>query len=91
MKLNPPLILCLICAIGAIALFILIALQQNFPVFNASNQAGSYVAIGGNVGAEDARFMWNNDALALIAQAVVLFAAAAATLGLLKEGEEKHV
>jgi predicted permease len=90
MKLTAAFILCLICAIVAIVLFASIALQQNFPVFTASNQAGNYVDVSGNVGAEDARFMWNNDGLALIAQAFVLFAAAAATLGLLKGGEEKN-
>lgn len=90
MKINTTSILCVFFAIVALAFFTLIALQQNFPVFNASNQAGSYVSIDGNVGAEDARFMWNNDGLALIAQAVVLFAAAAATLGLLKGEEEKN-
>ncbi len=75
----------------AIALFVMVPFQQEFPVFNPSNQTSSFVSVNGEVGAEDSRFMWNNDGLALIAQAFVLFAAAAATLGLLKgKGEEKH-
>jgi hypothetical protein len=87
MKINAAFIVCLVCAAIAVALFAVVALQQNFPVFNSSQAAGS-VNVSGDVGAEDSAFLWNNTGLALIAQAFVLFAAAAATLGLLKNGEE---
>jgi len=90
MKLNAAFIICIIFSILAVFLFSLVALKQEFPVFSASNQTSSFVNVEGAVGAEDSRFMWNNDGLALIAQAFVLFAAAAATLGLLKAGGEKH-
>ena len=92
MKLNAILIACVLCAIITELLFVGVALQQDFPIFSASgtNQTTTFVDVNGDVGAEDSRFMWNNTGLALIAQAFVLFAAAAATLGLLRNGEEKH-
>jgi hypothetical protein len=92
MKLNAILIVCVLCAIVVELVFAVTAFQQDFPIFNASgtNQTTNFVDVNGNVGAEDSRFMWNNTGLALIAQAFVLFAAAAATLGLLRNGEEKH-
>jgi hypothetical protein len=91
MKPNLAFIICIVCVVIALCLFALVALQHNFPIFNASTQNGSYVDVTQNVGAADSRFLWNNDGLALIAQAFVLFAAAAATLGLLKNnGGEKN-
>ncbi len=91
MKLNAAFLAGAIFAILAVALFAMVSFQEEFPVFHPSNQTGSFVSVNGAVGAEDSRFMWNQDALALIAQAFVLFAAAAATLGLLKNrGEEHH-
>ena len=90
MKLNIAFLVCLLCAIVAITIFAVVATQQSFPIYKSSNQTSSYVNVTGNVGSEDSRFLWNNDGLALIAQAFVLFAAAAATLGLLKTDEEKH-
>jgi len=90
MKINVAFLVCLICAIVAIAIFAVIATQQSFPIYKSTNQTSSYVDVTENVGSEDSRFMWNNDGLALIGQAFVLLAAAAAALGLLKNDEEKH-
>ena len=89
MKLNAAIIICLICASVAVVLFAVVAFQQNFPVFNSS-QAANNVNVAGDVGGEDSAFLWNNTGLALIAQAFVLFAAAAATFGLLRNGEETN-
>lgn len=91
MKLNAAFIAAVVFAVLAVALFTMVAVQEEFPVFHPQNQTASFVNVNGSVGAEDSRFMWNQDALALIAQAFVLFAAAAATLGLLKNrGDEQH-
>lgn len=90
MKVNVAFLVCALCAIVAIILFAVIATQQSFPIYNSSNQTSSYVNVTGDVGSEDSRFLWNNDGLALIGQAFVLFAAAVAALGLLKNDEEKH-
>jgi hypothetical protein len=88
MKHNAAVIVGGVCAVVAVVLFAAVALQHSFPVFDASQAAGS-VSISGDVGAEDSRFLWNNTGLAVTAQAFVLFAAAAATLGLLRGGDDK--
>jgi hypothetical protein len=88
MKVNVVLIIGAICAILAVAIFAVIAAQQTFPVFQSSAESGHFVNVNAAVGPEDSRFMWNSDNLALIAQAFALFAAAAATLGLIKAKEE---
>lgn len=90
MKLNAALIVCIICSVIAIILLAIVAVQQPFPVFQGSSSNSSMVDVTQDIGAADSRFLWNNDGLALIAQAFVLFAAAAATLGLLKIDEEKQ-
>lgn len=90
MKLNAALIVCIFCAIVAIVLLSIVAVQQPFPVFHGSASNSSMVDVTQDIGAADSRYLWNNDGLALIAQAFVLFAAAAATLGLLKINEEKQ-
>ncbi len=90
MKVNAALIVGVVCAVLAVILFATVASQQAFPIFGSSNQTSTFVNVTEDVGAQDSRFMWNNDGLALIAQAVVLFAAAATTLGLLKIDEEKN-
>jgi hypothetical protein len=89
MKINPAFVVCVVCAVLAITIFAVIATQQAFPI-HSSSQSSSSVNVNQDVGAQDSRFMWNNDGLALIAQALVLFAAAAATLGLLNFGGEKQ-
>ena len=89
MKINATVIVGIIFAVLAIVIFTSVALRNDFPVFQAAVQDSRLVDINMNVGAEDSRFMWNNDGLALIAQAIALFAAAAATLCLLKIDEEK--
>jgi hypothetical protein len=89
MKINAFYLACAIFAVLAIVIFAFVAFQQQFPIFNSSGQTSSFVSTSENIGAEDSRFMWTNDGLALIAQAFVLFAAAAATLGLLKAEGEK--
>jgi hypothetical protein len=91
MKVKFASVVCVLCSIVAVALFVLVTIQQPFPIYGSSNQNSSYVSATEDVGAEDSRFMWTNDGLALIAQAFVLFAAAAAALGLLrKEDGENH-
>jgi hypothetical protein len=87
MKPTAILILGIIFAALAMIILSLVILDQPFPVANYSNS--SLVDITQNIGSEDSRFLWNNTGLALIAQAFVLFAAAAATLCLLKIDEEK--
>jgi len=88
MKPDPLLVACIICVALSITLFTLLAVEHPFPVFSSADQTSTFVDSTANVGGEDSRFLWTNTGLALIAQAFVLFAAAAATLGLLKVNEE---
>jgi hypothetical protein len=90
MKVKLAFIVCVFCSIVAVTLFAVVAVQQPFPIYSSSTQNNSYVSVTGEVGAEDSRFMWANDGLALIAQAFVLFAAAAAALGLLRKEDGEH-
>ncbi len=88
MKINPSLITAAVFAAVAIVFLALAAIQQPFPVFSSSaNQTSSFVGITQDVGAQDSRFLWTNSGYALVAQAFVLLAAAAATLGLSRLSE----
>jgi hypothetical protein len=91
MKLNLALATAVVCVVLAVAIFASVTIQHSFPIFGSSNQSNRYVDVNQDVGAQDSRFMWDNNSLALIAQAFALFAAAAATLGLLRidNGEEQ--
>ncbi len=90
MKINPLFLVSVFCAVLAVALLGVVAVQQPFPIFSSTNQNSTLVNVNSDVGGQDSRFLWNNDGLALIAQAVVLFAAAAATLGLSRIDKEKE-
>ncbi len=89
MKANTTMIIGLLFSILAIVAFAILIAQHSFPVFQASAQSTRYADVTQSVGLEDSRFMWNFDNFALIGQALALFAAAAATLGLLRIDEEK--
>lgn len=92
MKINAIIIVGILFALLAVAVFALVAIQSPFPAFKYSTQTDNYLSLTQNIGPEDSRFMWTNNTLNLIAQAFVLFAAAAATLSLLrinKKGESE--
>ena len=89
MKINYVLIVGAIFAILFIAFFIFIASQNPFPAFKYASQTSQYVNITSNIGPEDSQFMWTNYDLTLIAQAFVLFAAAAAALALLRTDDKE--
>jgi hypothetical protein len=90
MKINLIVIVGILFALLAVAIFALVATQNPFPVFNYSTQTNHYVSVTQNVGPEDSRFMWNNNTLNLITQAFVLFAAAAATLAMLSTNKKEE-
>jgi len=89
MKINAIVIIGVVFAILAIAVFASVAVQNPFPAFKYSSQTSQYLGVTQNIGPEDSRFMWNNNTLNLIAQAFVLFAAAAATLAMLNVNKEE--
>ncbi len=87
MKTSPLLILGVFFAVLAVIVFSMVIVENPFTFGDFSDN--NLVDVNQNVGSEDSGFMWNNTGFALIAQAFVLFAAAAATLCLLKIDEEK--
>jgi hypothetical protein len=89
MKINIVLIVGAIFAVLVIAIFVFIAGQTPFPAFKYASQTSQYVNLASNIGPEDSRFMWTNYNLTLIAQAFVLFAAAAAALALLRADDKE--
>ncbi len=84
MKINSVLIIGVIFVVLLITIFIFVAMQTPFPAFKYASQTSHYLNTTSNIGPEDSRFMWTNYDLTLIAQAFVLFAAAAAALALLR-------
>jgi hypothetical protein len=84
MKINAVLIVGAIFVVLVIAVFVFIASQTPFPAFKYATQTTQYVNITSNIGPEDSQFMWTNYDLTLIAQALVLFASAAAALAILR-------
>ncbi len=89
MKINAVLIAGVIFVVLIIVALVLIAGQTPFPAFNYATQTSQYLNATSNIGPEDSQFMWTNYDLTLIAQAFVLFAAAAAALALLRADEKE--
>jgi hypothetical protein len=90
MKINAILIVGILFAILALVVFALVASRNPFPAFKYSAQTAHYVSVAQNIGPEDSRFLWDNNTLNLIAQAFVLFAAAAAALALLSTNKSEE-
>ncbi len=71
-----------------IAAFIFIS-QASFPAFTYAKNDWIKVGTSENVGSEIANFMWNYRSLDLLAQAIILFGAAAGCLAILREEREE--
>jgi hypothetical protein len=90
MKVNVIIIVGILFALLGVAVFALVAIQNPYPAFKYSTQTDHFVNVTQNIGPEDSRFMWTNNTLNLIAQAFVLFAAAAAALALLSTNKKEE-
>ena len=92
MKINAIIIVGILFALLAVAIFALVATQNPFPAFKYATQTDHYVNVTQsiNIGPKDSSFMWTNNTLNLIAQAFVLFAAAAASLALLSTNKSEE-
>ena len=90
MKINVIVIVGILFALLGVAIFALVAGQSPFPAFKYASQTDHYVSLSQNIGPEDSRFLWTNNTYNLIAQAFVLFAAAAATLALLNTNKSEE-
>lgn len=91
MKFNAVIIVSAIFVILAVFLFIFTASQTPFPAFSYATQTSHYVNTASNIGPQDSQFMWTNFDLTLIAQAFVLFAAAAAALAMLRMDDKEDM
>ena len=89
MKINAVFIAGAIFIVLVIVVFIFIASQTPFPAFKYATQTSQYLNTTSNIGPEDSQFMWTNYDLTLVAQAFVLFAAAAAALAMLRADEKE--
>lgn len=74
----------------ALGAFIVIVTQNPFPVFNGSSAPGQnrFVGTNSDVGPSDSHFMWSKLSLDLLAQAFLIFAAAAGCLALMQPDEK---
>lgn len=80
-----------ILALLAAVFFITVIASNPFPTSQLASQgSGRFVSTGpdSNVGKEDSKFMWTNLGTALAGQALVIFAAAAGCLAILRIEEK---
>jgi hypothetical protein len=89
MKINAILIVGAIFVVLIVVVFVFIVSQTPFPAFKYAIQTSQYLNTTSNIGQEDSQFMWTNYDLTLIAQAFVLFAAAAAALAMLRADDKE--
>jgi hypothetical protein len=81
-----------VLALVAAVFFIVVVASSPFPTSQLASQSGRFVSTGpgSNVGEEDSRFMWTNLDTALAGQALVIFAAAAGCLAILRTDESSE-
>ncbi len=89
MKTNAIVVAGIIFALLAVAVFVVVASQSPFPAFHYATQSDHYINVNANVGPADSQFMWTNYDLTLVAQAFVLFGAAAASLAMLRTDDKE--
>lgn len=77
-------------ALVAAIFFIVVVASNPFPTSQLASQSYRFVSIGpgSNVGKEDSQFMWTNLDTAVVGQALVIFAAAAGCLAILRYDEK---
>lgn len=73
-----------LAALLTIALFALIVVQSPFPVFKFASSSDRFINVTQDIGPKDSVFMWTDRTLDLVAQAFVIFAAAAGSLAILR-------
>ena len=73
-----------IISLITVALFILIIIQTPFPTFKFASSSDRFINVTQDIGPIDSSWMWTNRTLDLVAQAFVIFAAAAGSLAILR-------
>jgi hypothetical protein len=79
-----------LAALLTIALFTLIVVQSPFPVFKFASSSDRFINVQQDIGPKDSVFMWTDRTLDLIAQAFVIFAAAAGSLAILRTARKEE-
>jgi multisubunit Na+/H+ antiporter MnhB subunit len=91
MKIDAITVAGLIIALMTFAAVTFLVLQHPFPAFSFAQTTAHYTSTSGNVGAEDSFFMWTSRNIDVLAQAFVLFTAAAGCLAVLSTQEKEEV
>lgn len=79
-----------LAALVTIVLFALIIVQSPFPVFKFASSSDRFINVTQDIGPRDSVFMWTDRTLDLVAQAFVIFAAAAGSLAILRTTHKKE-
>lgn len=78
----------IVSLIAIVAIFMIISCVS-FPAFTHAKEEWIKVRVSENIGLETANFVWNYRSLDLLAQAMILFGAAAGCLAILREEKEE--
>lgn len=78
-----------LAALLTIALFALIIAQSPFPAFKFASSSDRFINVTQDIGPKDSVFMWTDRTLDLVAQAFVIFAAAAGSLAILRTASKE--
>ncbi len=91
MKVDKIWVAGLILALLAIGLSVSIATNFAFPTFRYASPSDHLIDVNEDIGQQDSEFMWTNRTLDLMAQAIVIFSAAAACLVMLRVDKTERV
>lgn len=76
-----------ILALLAIGLSVSIVIQFTFPTFKYASLSNRFINVTEDVGPKNSQFMWTSRTLDLMAQAIVIFAAATGCLAMLRASQ----
>jgi hypothetical protein len=90
MKVDKTWVAGAILALLAIGLSVSLVIQFPFPTFKYASPSNRFINVTEDVGPQDSQFMWSNRTLDLMAQAIVIFAAAAGCLAMLRVTQREN-
>ena len=90
MKVDKTWVAGAILALLAIGLSVSLVIQFAFPTFKYASPSKRFINVTEDVGPQDSQFMWSNCTLDLMAQAIVIFAAATGCLAMLRVTQKEN-
>jgi len=90
MKIDRVGLMGIITAVSATLIFYFLIISFEFPAFDYASPSTELVEVAKSIGQKVGRFLWTYRLIDLIAQAFVLFAAAACCVAMLRPQEEKE-